>query len=303
MNRLLSARWLFALLASAVLLSACKEESDEPLPEDGAPTVIRQNPSDPSRVVVPNETVALAYVFADNEQLGSFSLRFLVEATGQDVQFAGDTLTGTQVNQQFTFSVPDTFPIGLLTRAIIRATVSDNQGNQDSVDLLLDINTPLPDTCTDGSQYSILTYTGGDTLYNAAGDPARASYDLLQRIYAITDDNADIREATAAAGSFAQALVSPNTSGAAVFKVFAASEFNYDLATWCSLDQAFRTHTPSSQTNPLEVGDLVVIDLNLIDGLTPGKAHYAVLRILALNDAPGEANDYIVFEYKRTENN
>jgi hypothetical protein len=292
--------WL-VLLAGIVVLAGCEDDNDEQLPPDGPPVIRRTQPQDSTVVDTPNQEITLSYLMADNEQLSRWEVMLKDSVTGDTTLLEQAALTGNQQERSIQYTIPDTFPLGL-RRLVFTARVYDNQNAVDSTQFLLEVQTPEEDTCTTADQYEMLRYTNGDTLFNGAGNE-RYRFNFVQNTYANSQEAADIAEATDSSDTFDARLVSPNTSPEAVFVMLRPSEFNYDEASWCTLDQAFRTHEKLRKTPELEEGDLVILNMDLVDPVTPQKQHYAIMRILAINETAMDDQDYILFEYQRTENN
>lgn len=291
---------VLAMLAMG-LLTACEEEDDdETLPTDDGPSIARLQPSSASILDTNFTSLTLQYNLADNEQLAYYTLRLEIPSQGVSQVLEQDSLMGTELSRSYTYQPADTFPEGQ-TDIFFTAYVFDNQGLADSNQFRLQVVVLPEDTCTNAFQYNILTY-GRDTIYNGAETMGRSSFNLIQRQYAMSDAASDIREGTDNTGQFARMFISPNTAPQPVFLTFTSSQFNYDRASWCTIEQAFRTHTPSQMTRELSAGDVVLLDMDLPpDDATPNKQHYAAIHILEVVDTPDDS-DYIVFEYKRTEN-
>jgi hypothetical protein len=150
----------------------------------------------------------------------------------------------------------------------------------------------------------MLDYTRPDTIYSGVhSNPARSGFSLIQRAQAVGNADTDLQEISSVPGAFQARLRSVNNNNAPVFLVFKSDVFSYPAANWCSIYQAFLTHTAVAVTPTLEVGDIVLVDLALVDPITPEKPHYAILRIVNVEDNPGNDADRIVFTYKRTNNN
>ncbi len=115
------------------------------------------------------------------------------------------------------------------------------------------------------------------------------------------NDPADIQEMSSIPGTFTRILKSPNNEGdgqSNVFVVLDSTQFNYDLANWNTLSQAFFSAAdPTAITPALTEGDIVIVRLALIP--IQGE-RFAVMRITDFVDDPGDTGDYIEFDYKYT---
>ncbi len=301
---------LLLLLTLPLVFVACDDDDElPPLPDDGDPIVVRTLPVDSTIVVSPLEEVRIDYTLADNEQLASWQLRLRTypfadeDLVGQDTILLSENLSGTQVGKNFFFTVPDTFAAGTITNLVFTATVQDNQEQGDTLDFVVQVFTETADTCMPPNQYGMLNYTTSDTLFAPQSSMSMASFNLLQRTYASNQAAADVRVVDTAANSFRPQFISPNNENESVLIVYKPNILNYQQLNWCKLHQAFITNTPMMETPELEEGDIVVLRMDVIDQLTPGKPHYAAIRIVDIVDNIGDDNDYILFQYKRTENN
>ena len=255
------------------------------------------------------EQVRLDYILADNEQLANWELRLRTypfadeDLVGQDTILVSENISGTQVRKTFFYDVPDTFSTGSITNLVFTAYTADNVGNGDTLDFILQVFTETTDTCQPPNQYGMLNYTTNDTLFSPDAAMAAFSFNMLQRNYAGSDAASDIRVVDTSTASFNPMLSSPNNDMEAVFAVYKPAVLNYDQLNWCKMHQSFITRTPMMMTPELAEGDIVVLRMDVIDQLTPTKPHYAAAKIIEINDAVGDEDDYIVFQYKRSENN
>jgi len=300
---------LLPSVLSLVVLAACRPDVDDPgLPADDRPNVTRSAPAQSVVVDTPGTRINLVYQFSDNGQLDSFSVVLRLPAYGTEQVIAEDSLMGTLVDTSFSFLVPeDTFDLLFptdtvfqlgITELVFWAYVFDNQGQVDSTSFTFQVRVDEPDTCDFPDQY---TYPR-DSLFN--GNETNSMFDLIARTYAFNTAAADIAEISESAGEFARRLYSPNTNGQEKLIVLNNSSFNYEELSWCTLDQQFRTRPAErvDTTRALVAGDIILLDMALPpDASRPNKQHYAAIRILNIVERPDD-DDYIVFEYKRSEN-
>lgn len=306
-------RGLLALSMLAVVFTGCDKKSnqDDVLPTDDNPSIRRTAPSTSSLANVPGTLLQFDYVMADNEKLANWWVKLVHAPSGTSTTLVADSLAGTLVNRTITYQIPDTFPGGT-TRLYFRAYVTDNLGRIDSNEFVFDVTVFSPDTCTDAFQYRMLRYTleatgRRDTIWNRASvnNAARTSFNLLQRQWTSSDPASDIRETTQVPGTFNAEFRSPNTNPGNTFVVMNTNNFNFSLANWCFIEQAFTTRIPEATTGRLAAGDIVLLNLALPpDATSPLKQHYAAIHIIeVMDDGATSDDDYIIFEYCRTESN
>jgi hypothetical protein len=289
---------LLALAGLALLASACSPEKNDPLPINGKPEVRRLSPSQPSVLDTAGATVELSFVLADNEALASWRLVAIIN--NQVTTLVEEDITGTDLRRNYSYTIP-TLP--RLTQIRIRAYVTDNIGQIDSTDVLDDLIISV-DFIRDTTQpYAILSYTN-DTLYNRLSIVPQQGFNLLLRRWVQTNNAAamDIQETTAAVSldeAFEREFRSPNNAANGntdVFVVLSPAEFNYDQLTYTTMLEAWSANPKSATTGRLNEGDIVIMRLNL-------EPHLAAIRIKQINDNGAlDFDDYIVFDYKRSEN-
>jgi hypothetical protein len=237
---------------------------------------------------------------ADNERLRRFQLIELIG--GVRTELVNDTLVGREATKEFEYSIsPFLSP---LTEITLRALVTDASGFQDSTDFILTVDIPR-DTA---STFPILTYlndpqVNNNVVFSFQDDNNAAAYDLIQRRVVLESGSVaakDIADTTQGGNAFTRGFVSPNNRSnnrPRAFVVLSASQFNFNRLTYQSMDQAFNANVPRSFTGPLQVGDIVILKLNL-------QPHYAAIRITRVqDDGPGGGLDFITFDYKRSSDN
>jgi hypothetical protein len=300
-------------MLAIVFTTGCDKKSDfnEVLPPDENPSIRRTAPTSGSLQGKADTTLALSYTMADNERLASWCVVLTNPASGSRDTLVKDTLAGTLVSRTITYAIPDTFPAGT-TRLLFWAYVRDNLGRVDSTGFVYDVTVYAPDTCGGTQQYRMLWYTFAatgrrDTIWNRASIAFanRSSFNLLQRTGTTSDPASDIRETTGLPGTFNAEFRSPNTNPNNVFVVMNTGNFNFSLANWCFIEQAYTTRLATNTTGRLQAGDIVLLDMALPPAASsPLKQHYAAIHIVEVfDDGAASDNDYIVFEYARTENN
>lgn len=313
MNRLL----LCVLLLAAVV--GCREDDPFELPPpDGAPAVRRVAPAVSSSLNSAGDVVSFSFSFSDNEQLARWTLlerrltnlRYLdttLVVSGvprdtallrADTVYAGvaadETLSGNEVTKAFSYTVPVGDP---LMRVELLATVFDNKGASDSTLYVLTVDFERTDSLA--QHFEILSYTG-DTLYNGLSAVGPNAFNLVARAPASNVAARDIEETTTTVGAFSMALRSPNTAPNDVFVVVKPAEFNYDSLTYAILRQTFLSRIPSATTGQLQVGDVVILQMSLVHEGYNNWNHFAAIRIREIV-AVGNNQDYIVFDYKRSD--
>jgi len=279
-------------LASGLLflLTAC-DDKPTPNPVNTRPAIARVLPSQPSAADTVGGTVNISYVLTDNERVAGFQLIEIVGTTRRVLVNESD-LTGRELSRPYAYVVPNQ---PRLTRITLRAIVIDNVNQRDSVDFTVDV-----DFARDTTQpFRILSYTG-DTIFNRQS-VSPSAFNLLLRDQVTSGNLAamDIRETTGAVGTFLREFSSPNNAqngNARPFVVLKPSQFNYDALTYTTLEQAYTANPQRATTGTLAVGDIVILKLNF-------APHYAAIRISSIRDTgPVDDDDYIIFDYKMSEN-
>lgn len=283
--KFLSKIGLFALFCSAVV--GCKpDKEDEMPPVDGKPAIRRISPANATDPYIAGDAVVFSYSLADNELISKFKMVAKVDQEPDSV-LTDIAVSGTVSNQSYTYIVPPKID---LTRITIWAYVYDNKNQVDSISYVI-----TKDFVRDTTElYSLLSYSS-DTIYSGLSLTGQSAFNLTARTNITGTVTArDISEISNMSGSFLAEFNSPNNgTNAAPFVVLNTSIFNFDEARYSTISRAYDGNVHTKQTGTLAVNDVVI--LKLIQ-----QPHYAVLRITAIVDNPGD-EDYIVFDYKRSQ--
>jgi hypothetical protein len=300
--------WLFlTAVATLFLPAACDDTSDldsEQLPGDARPSIRRVAPSQGSLTGSVADQLDFSFTLADDEALTRWTLLMWFDDNTTPDTLVNDTaLMGTLLTRNLSYIIPDSMiMLGQCKNFTFKAYVWDNRMQMDSSQFIYQVCTLPTDTCSPAQTYQVLYYSTGDSVYSPGAGGNLFRFNLLQRNYATTDAASDIRVLAHATvpDSLSCILSSPNTNPQAVFVVLKPSQFNFATATWCTMHQAFITHTPTVTTPKLEVGDVIILNMALPPTPPSTRQHYAAIEVVAIVDGPGSTGDYIRFRYKRT---
>lgn len=310
------------LAAALLFVAACKDrERNELPPADSMPTIQRIAPSAPSTLALPGTEIQLVFQLADNERLARFSVeeknlanvryyddKIVVNGVTRDtVLLTGDVLSqtllvdnaisGNSVRQSFKYVVPNLPP---MTRIELNFCVEDNKGQKNCTLFVITVDFQRTDELA--QYFSMLSYQN-DTIYNRLAAGNWGAFNLIARQRATNIAAQDIRETTEITGEFDQALVSPNNQFAAVMVVVRENEFNYDQATYSTMRQAYEARVKVQRTPKLQPGDIVLLRLTELNLNYNNWNHIAAIRIKQVVTTQFDDFDYLVFDYKRSQDN
>lgn len=277
----------FGLMMFA-LLACKKEQTFAPPPPDSPPSIERIAPSQRSYADTAGSVISLSYLLTDNEQMKTW--RIVEYIDGQTPQtILEEPLAGTNTTRSFSYTIPNTVPNLTIIRLV--AYIEDTKSQLDSVEFY-----PIRDMVRDTTQpYRLLSYTD-QRIYNRLSTTNRSAYNLLTRTNIVTQNQAkDIEEMTALSGEFLAAFRSPNNGSDSVFVLRTGATLNFDNLTHTIMEETYnagpRTHTTAS----LQVGDVIILKM-----FYQGK--FAAIRVKEIvNTGTADNEDYIIFDYKRTE--
>jgi hypothetical protein len=285
---------LLAFVLAALFLTACKKDkvqTDTPVLVNTPPTIVRLIPQDPTGLALGSQAISLRYQLNDNQALDSIIIREKIYAAVSNT-LASDTieivglLGGTSQIRDFTYIVPN---IALWSKIVLEATVRDNIGQTATTIYTITV----VDTSVIPEIYEIQTYTS-DTIYSGLSSYGKGFFSFVGRTNMPTSLNRDLGEMSSVSGTFSATLASPNNNFNDAF-VKARTWFNYDTLTYSTTYNAYYTGDTLSTIGPVVVGDVYIQKLTLVP-------HFAIFRITQVVDNPGDDDDFIVFDYKRSQN-
>ena len=288
---------LSVFVAGLLWLSSCNRDIDESfIPEDTTPAITLVSPTQNNLLAAPNTALTATFKLSDNEALKVFRVvRRVYDTLGtvigtdfievEDTSIQGDK----QAFRTLSYTVPN-LPYYYKVRLTCYAI--DTKGTFSSAFVTVNV-VPGP---VAPPPYLMESYTN-DKLYGKRAINNKHFFSYKYRAYINNTLDKDIEETSSLTNAdFVRKLISPNNQLAgspdSVFVITDASRFNYDDANYNYVWEAFYSDPlPKNTTPALEVGDIVITRLS-------NKPHFAVMRITSINDAPGDANDYLVFDYK-----
>ncbi len=308
--------------AVLALVVGCKDrERNELPPVDSAPTIRRISPPAPSQLALPGTPISLTFQLADNERLARFTVeektltnvryyddQIVVNGVTRDtVLLTGDVLSqslivdkeisGNSVRESVKYVVPNLPP---MTRIELNFCVEDNKGQKDCSLFVVTVDFKRTDTLA--QYFSMLSYRN-DTLYNRMAGGNLGAFNLIARQHASSLAAQDIRETTETSGEFDQSIVSPNNQFGAVMVVVRENEFNYDQASYSTMRQAYLSRVKVQRTPKLRVGDIVLLQLTELNLKYNNWNHFAAIKVKEVVTTQFDDFDYIVFDYKRSQDN
>jgi hypothetical protein len=258
---------------------------------------------------------------ADNERLAKFTVeetaltnvryyddQIVVNGTVRDtVLLTGDLLSrntivdkdisGNSIRESLRYVVPNLPP---MTRIELNFCVQDNKGRKSCSMFVVTVDFERIDTLA--QYFSMLSYQN-DTIYNRLAPGNLGAFNLIARRHATGQAAQDIRETTQVSGQFDQSLVSPNNQFAPVMVVVRDNEFNYSQCTYSTMRQAFNARVPVARTPKLQPGDIVLLRLTELNVNYNNWNHFAAIPVKQVVTTPFDDLDYIVFDYRRSQDN
>lgn len=294
---------LFFAFAAVFLLTwmgCCPDCPPDPgeLPPDSDPQITLLEPSEAYTLAYRGESVQITFRLDDNEQLSSFwveetwtSVNGTPYSVIDQVVFGPQAISGNSFPQQFTYTVP-TSVIQDYTTVTLTAYVQDNKSKVASTQFRINV---LPDS-TSGTAFLFTDYdvddvtNHADTIYSVLKGSKYYFSFITRSNTPSSPGNYDIGEVSPNP-TFAGILSTPNQPGKdSTMVVTDASMFNYDLATYETIWQAYVTSNQiGDKTSALKAGDIVIVKMVTLP-------HFAVMRILEKNNV----NGFLKFEYKYT---
>lgn len=297
---------IIAFIAS--MITACDPSHDwdiHPIPADERPAIALISPSNNNILALAGDHAVASFRLSDNEALRVFRVIGQIydehdSLIGTEFIVQDEIIMGQKTVQDVNYLVPllpSYYKVRLTAYAI------DTKGAYTSAVVWVNVVPTLPagpphPISNEYKSFRLYSKLSGGVNYRfqfslgASNPPGQPN----------PNDPADIQEISATAGTFEHRLKSPNNEEdgqSNVFVVLNSSLFNYDLANWNTLSQAFFSAAdPTATTAPLNVGDIVVVRLEYIP--IQGE-RFAVMRVTEVVDDPlGDAGDYIGFDYKYT---
>lgn len=284
-----SRAFLFSVGLMLIVLSSCKKEQEFlPPPPDTPPSIERIAPSQRSQADTAGSILKLSYQLSDNEQMKKWYITEYIDGHVSNT-ILEEPLAGTNTIRSFDYTIPATVPDLTIIRLV--AYLEDTKNQIDSVEFYA-----IKDMTRDTTQpFRLLSYTD-QRIYNKLSTTNRSAYNLLTRTNIVTQNQAkDIQEITDISGEFLAALRSPNNGQDSVFVVRTGATLNFDDITHTIMAETYAAGPHTQVTPTLQPGDVIVMKL-----FYQGK--YAAIRIKEIvNTGTADNEDYIVFDYKRTE--
>lgn len=322
------------VLSAFLLLEGCRSDEPDPvtlIPEDGDPGIAVISPNNTRLLRRQGENVSVILKLLDNESLKL--LRVVPRVFAPDGSLVGDLLpqdydvvpTGEslqRVEYTLSFNAPNLDPFSKIQ---YNCYAIDIAGNSSATFFWVSIQ-PEPGA---PEPFEILTYTD-DTIYSRI-DTAEIGGELPTNAYAFNfssrrtfpgDGNRqglipqmDISENSQGPDfPWKPTLISPNNllqgNDSSIFVITDSTRFNYDLATYTTIFEAFFSDPAPSATAPptnhpiesknkgsIEPGDIIIVRL-----IKTPKPQFAVMKITeTFDEGPGiSRSDFIRFDYKVT---
>ena len=286
--------YLLALLAIVLLATpSCNRNDDdddrEPLPEDQKPTVTLISPDQNYSLNEVGETQTISLRFNDPELLGMYQVfEKIIDNNGnvqqQPIKIDEENISGKEFMLDYNYTVPN-IPVYSLIK--LEFVGLDNQGK--SVSFMFNVNViPTPNN----EPFEVEEFTTTDTIYANTVGNNRNYFDFAgQNNFVLNPTRRDIGDA-AGTGTFTGQLISPNNGSAdSVFVVTNAASFNYEQATYSTINAAFNSNPNQLMMTPtLNAGDIVIV--KVANAASPPQ--YAVMNIQSVTF------DFVTFMYKRT---
>ena len=296
--------YLLALILCMMFLGACTRYGlpGDPLPTDERPSIALLSPTNNNLLLQQGTTVGLTFKLNDNEALRVFRVVGRVFNQQDSIMGANFIVVDSVISGKTrTMTLNYTMPLGLpqYYKVKLTAFAIDSKGAFSSSIVTANVvfGPPFPPPyATEGPYNNARIYSklasNGKWNYRFSGGLAAS------QCYTTNIPGQDIAETSTVASGFIRQLRSPNNfNNDSIFVVTDATRFNFDDATYTTIWQAyFSDPSPDTGTPTLNVGDIVVVRLA---NNTPVQ-HYALMRIKAVNDDSGDANDYMDFDFKYT---
>lgn len=291
--------FLFLLLGLGLLLfNACdRSPEDDYIPVNTEPAIALVSPTNNNFLDTVGATISTVFRLDDNEQLKLFRVTGIVldqrnDTVGSEFIVLEETVSGQHILQNFDYLVPNLPPY---YKVKLTCFVIDTEGEFSSTVMIINI-VPGP---SDPEPYEFESYTG-DKLYSRRALNNKYYFDFYSRAHIANVLDQDIKEESSTfVSGFSRQLSSPamaNTSNVtdSVFVMTNTARFNYDQCNYTTIYQAYYADAlPVAVTPEIQTGDIIIIRLT-------NFPHFGVMRVTEVKDDPGDANDYIEFDYKVT---
>jgi len=307
-------------LGVLLLLGGCNQAPTpiDLIPEDTPPGIAVIAPGDTRLLLRSGDAATVTLKLVDNEELSL--LRVVQRVFDRSDVLVGEslpqdfTVEGNSVDFPYAFTAPALDPFFKIQYVCYAIDVAGGSAETFFwVSILPGVGDEPP--------YETLTYEA-DTLYNsltganyAFNFASRMAMPMMGQSPDPLRPQFDIAENSGTGqGAWQPSFISPNNAiqgnDSSVFVITDETRFNYELANYNTIFEAFFSDAAPSATAPptnhpieeknkdgLEVGDIVIVRL-----ITTPQPQFAVMRITEVFDDGAGINidDYIVFDYKLT---
>jgi hypothetical protein len=283
----------FLALCLVFTLIACDRNIDDtPIPPDGGPAIALVSPTNNNFLDTVGGVVTATFRLDDNEALKVFRVIGTVfdqrdSVVGSDFIVSEEIISGQHILKVYSYTVP-ILPVYFKVRLTCYAI--DTKGTFASAIIWVNV-IPKPG---DPPVFLIESYDG-DKLFSQRSLSNKHYFDFYARNYINNTLDKDIEEISQITQSgFKRRLHSPNNialGNDSIFVFTDASRFNYNLATYQTIYEAFYSDPAPYDTTPVvNIDDIIIVRLTNLP-------HFAVMRVTDVADPPGDAGDFIEFDY------
>ncbi|MFN0202322.1 MAG: hypothetical protein ACKVTZ_12415 [Bacteroidia bacterium] len=306
-------KFLLVILAFFALsaLVGCKKDNPEDWvpPTDENPAIALISPAQNNFVKYRGDEVTATFRLDDNEQLKNFRVIGQTyddkdNPIGTEYIVVDEQVSGKHITKSFTYTIPNPVSLPDYFKVRLTAYAFDTKGAYAAAAIWVSV---VPDPILPGV-YTVQSYTGGK-LYSAQSAYAANNKHRLTFLYGLFpptggSNSVDLQEYSSVAGTFSRVLKSPSNMAANqsnYFVVTNATAFNYNLATYETLQQAFASASIYYNTTPaLNAGDILIMTLPPSYNVN-GDVMYGAVRVNTVNDdATGDLDDYLDIDFKYT---
>lgn len=289
------------------------------IPQDTKPAIAllstsNTNPTNSNFVLPRGASFSATFRLDDNEALRLFRVtrQYFDERDvivgGEDIR-SDVAVQGKHISQTFTDIVPNVGSLPDYYKIRFRAYAIDMKGEFSFAEFWVSVipDSPLP------SVYSITPSYAGSTvmIYSAKSNKALLSGHRWRFSSGTAPfntpnppvQNIDIEEKTTTPGDFAATISSPSGAYSGDVDVIAMTDvahFNYNTCNFDIVKQFYLSYyDPKPTSTKLQAGDIVII--RQPSSILPnGNRMYTVMHVIEVNDAAGDNDDYIKFEFRYT---
>jgi len=284
------------------------------IPQDTKPAIALLSPTNSNFVLPRGASFTTTFRLDDNEALRLFRVtrQYFNERDsivgGEDIR-SDVAVQGKHISQTFTDIVPNVGSLPDYYKIRFRAYAIDTKGEFSFAEFWVSV---IPDSLPPAIHETTLSYAGNSVmLYSAKSVKAFTSGHRWQFSSGVVPfgtpnppvQNIDIQEVTTTAGDFLATISSPSGAYSGDVDVIAMTDvdhFNYNTCDYDIIEQFYLSYfDPKPTSTKLKAGDIVIIRRPTSYNVN-GDRMYAVLHVIEVNDAAGDDDDYIRFEFKYT---